>query len=162
MKALLALLSLVGLFAVALLPSTVGAQAQESARVDAKQLKTLITGLGYTVKDLNTEVGKEKYEFTITRDDLDIPIAAEISGSKNYVWLTVYLGDQPKDAAFTAKALPILKQNFKIQPCQFYVTAKDALMVAIAIDNRNVDAAVLRRNIDKLGADVAGSKDLWL
>ncbi len=161
MKSLLAFLSICGLFAVALYPSTVGAQSQDASKLDPKQLKTLIGGLGYEVKDLNTEAGKEKFEFKTSAGGLDIPIGAEISPSKNYIWLTVYLGDQPKNSAFASKALPLLKQNGKVQPTQFYVTSRDALMVAIAMDNRSIDAVALKRTIEKVMNDVANSKDLW-
>lgn len=161
MKVLLALLSIAGLMAVALLPMSVGAQSQEAGRIEATQLRTLITGLGYEVKDLSAEPGKEKYEFKVTSGGLDIPIAAEISPSKNYIWLTVYLGDQPKDSSFTSKAVPLLKQNAKVQPCLFYITSKDALMMAIAMDNRGVDAVAMKRNIEKISGDVASTKEFW-
>ncbi len=135
---------------------------QGSQQLDANEVSKLVQGLGYELKTLNSEVGKEKYEFTITKDGLDIPIAVEVSGSKNYIWFTVFFGEAPKaEEAKGAKMHALLNWNFKVQPCQFYITDKGNLMLAFAVDNRNVTPPVLRRVIDKLSDDAARSKDAW-
>lgn len=139
-------------------------KAQDSSaasKLDAAGLKAMITNLGYTLKDLNTEPGKEKFEFAVEKEGFNIPIAAEISPSKNFVWLTCFLGKytdlkDPKDRAEKA-----LRQNQKMQPTFFYVTDKDNLMIGTALENRALDASIMKRFVDKLGADVSSSSAVW-
>jgi hypothetical protein len=137
-----------------------GAFPQSGDAFDAARLKKAIEDIGYEAKVLNAEVGKEKYEFKLTKDDLDVPVAAEISPSKNYVWLTVYLGPAPK--ADSPTCLEMLKSNFDVQPSFFYVTTKGNLMMGLAVENRALTNPVLRARIDKIVADVAKTKGLWL
>ncbi len=130
-------------------------------QLDAAKLRAMIEGLGYTTKDLDSDPGKEKYEFKVVHDGLDIFIAAEVSPSKNYVWLTVFLGEAPKATAPASEFREMLKWNGKIQPTQFYITASERLMLGFAMENRSITPAVLRRTIDKLTKDVADSEDAW-
>jgi hypothetical protein len=132
--------------------------AQSTDRIDAPQLKTMITNIGYETKDLNTESGKEKYEFKITRGGLDIPIGAELSGTKNYIWFTVYLGEKTIDGN---RANDLLKQNHKVQPCFFYVTSAGRLYMGVAMENRAVTPPVVRRIVEKLVDDVVNTKTTW-
>jgi hypothetical protein len=127
--------------------------------LDAKQLKEMITNLGYEAKALNEEVGKEKYEFKLESGGFDIWIAAEISASKNYVWLTVLLGDAP--SADSAKPYEYLKRNNKIQPTFFYVTDKGKMMMGYPMDNRGITPPIFRRTMTKLSTDCASTADLW-
>ncbi len=136
------------------------ANRQDPVVLDGPALKAMITNLGYEPKELNAEVGKEKYEFTLNSHDLDIPVAAEISASKNYLWLTVFLGTPPPTDS--AKNAELLKKNFEVQPSMFYVTTKGNLMMGIAVDNRSITPAVLLRNVKKITEDVGSTKDLWL
>lgn len=149
-------IALCALAGLSLVPALVG---QSSDPLTAEKLKEMIVNLGFEPKALNEEVGKEKYEFTVKAEGFDVPIAAEISASKNYVWLTVYLGDAPADSSPKIPAL--LKKNHKIQPCQFYITEKGALMMAIAMDNRGITPAVFKRAYTKLSDDVSGTADVW-
>jgi hypothetical protein len=149
-------IAFIGLAAFAGLTYGVAEAGAQSGQFDAAQLKSAIEGLGYETKALNTEAGKEKYEFKLTRGGLDVPIAAEISPSKNFIWLTVFLGEPKAD-----KALELLKQNGKIQPTNFYVTDKGSLMLGFAIDNRSMTAAILRQRIDKLTDDTVKTRSYW-
>ncbi|MDQ2986550.1 MAG: hypothetical protein M3R13_07495 [Armatimonadota bacterium] len=136
-----------------------GFAANQSQQVDRKQLRDMLVQLGYEVKDLVTEVGKEKYAVTITKDGLDIPIGYEISPSSTYIWLTVNLGQPPAESS--AKNLALLKQNTKIQPTFFYVTDAGRLMVGLPIDNRGVTNAILRQRSESIVDSVVRTKDIW-
>ena len=150
-----AALAILATFSLAALPLV----NQDAGQIDAAKLKEMITNLGYETKTLNEEVGKEKYEFTVKNDAFDIPIAAEISPSKNYVWLTVFLGTAPEDSS--PKMAGFVKRNFKIQPSMFYITDKGNLMMGFAMENRALTPAIMRRTINKLQEDVTNSADLW-
>jgi hypothetical protein len=134
-----------------------GFNAAQGGKVTAKQLRSTLSQLGYEVKDLNTEVGAEKYEVKVTREGYDVFVAYEISPSTNYVWLTVLLGDAPSES----KALAMLKENGKVQPTNFYVTSTGRLMLGLAIDNKAVDNTMLRQKTDKIVGDVVTSATLW-
>jgi len=86
-------------------------------------------------------------------------VAFELSASKNFVWLTVFLGTPRADTSVMNAEL--LKQNFSIQPCQFYITSKGNLMMGLAIENRGLTNAIIKRHSDKLVADVASTASFW-
>lgn len=145
------------LFAWIVLP--VFSKAQSCDPIDALKLKDMLIQMGYTVKDIGTEVGKEKYQVDIKTSSFNVPLGYEISPSKNYIWLTANLG-KPKDSTSTVNA-DMLKQNGKIQPCQFYITSKGILMMGLAVENRGLTPAIMRRHTDKITADVSSTSTLW-
>lgn len=134
-------------------------KAQNCDPISRSKLKEMLVQLGHTVKDLETAPGKEKYEITITRDGFDVPVAYEISGSNNYIWLTVFLGKPPSGSDILNASL--LKQNFKIQPCLFYITNKGNLLMGLPVDNRGINNALLRRYNEFIPARVVETKSFW-
>ncbi len=142
-----------------LLPAS--GNAQNCGPIDALQLKEMLIQLGYPVKELNKEAGKEKYEVPHKTTDLNVPIGYEISPSTNFIWLTVFLGPAKTDAAGSEMALALMRQNAKIQPCFFYITDKGNLMMGLAVENRGLTNAVMRRHTDKLLADVGSTTSIW-
>lgn len=135
------------------------AKAQDAGPINQARLKEILVQLGYTVKDLNTTPGKEKYEVKTTQGGLDVPISYEISASTSYVWLTVFLGPAPAEASILNAAM--LKQNSKIQPCMFYVTESGNLMMGLPVDNRGLNNALLRRYTDFITTKVVDTKAYW-
>ena len=160
MKTILSISALLALVAIFTAPGVAGLQGDDKA-LDGPGLRGVLENMGYSLKDLNKEAGKEKYEFMITKDGYDVYVAAEVSPSKRFVWLTSFLGETSKIADFDTKATKFLNRNTSIQPTQFYVTDRGNLMIAIAVDNRDVNAAVLRHRVDKLTGDVSATSDLW-
>lgn len=140
-----------------LMPAFGHAQSCES--LTRTELREMLVELGFTVKDLNTKEGEEKYEVSHTKNGYNIPIAYEISASTNFIWLTAFLG-KPRTESLESN-LALLKQNFKIQPCQFYITEKGNLMMGLAVENRGVTTAILRRHTDKIVANVSETVSLW-
>jgi hypothetical protein len=133
--------------------------AQSCDPITGTQLKQLLLNMGLTAKQIN-EAGKpDKFEISNEYSGLTIPVAAEISASTNYIWLTVNLGSVPADSA--SKGIQLLRQNFAIQPCQFYVTTKNVLMLGFAMENRGMTSAVLRRSLDLVLKRVADSRSYW-
>ena len=123
------------------------------------QLKEMLTQLGYEPKPLVTDPGKEKYEVTITREGLDIPIGCEISGNEKFVWLTVNLGNAQPDN--TTRSISLLRQNAKSQPSHFYVTEAGKLMMGLPVENKGVTNANLRERLETIASRVGESKALW-
>lgn len=154
-----------GVCALGLLGATVAprfAPAQGAGTpAEAVQLRDMIKAMGYETRDLTTTPGKEKFEFTISKDDLDIPIAVEVSPSKRYIWFTVFLGELKDIKDFPSRTEKLLRRNFDIQPCQFYVTNSDRLMLGLAAENRGIDPPLLRKSFEKVAEDVASSKPTW-
>ena len=131
----------------------------QAQAIDRKQLRDMLVQLGYDVKDIVKDAGKEKYSVTVTKEGLDIPIGYEISPSGSYIWLTVNLGDAPKEGS--EKTLNLLKQNAKIQPTFFYITDSGRLMCALPIDNRGVTNAILRTRSETISDNVAKTNEYW-
>ncbi|MCW5935815.1 MAG: hypothetical protein KIT11_00720 [Fimbriimonadaceae bacterium] len=131
---------------------------QDPGSVDRAQLREMLVQLGYEVKDLNLEVGKEKYVVTFTRDGLDIPVGFEISPSNSYIWLTVNLGKAPEDGA---KGLELLRENAKRQPTQFYITDGKLLMAGLPVENRAMTNAILRQRAEAISSTVGASQSTW-
>ena len=131
---------------------------QNCEPLNTAQLKKMLTELGYTTKDLETKPGKEKYEVKHTLRAFDVPVGYEISPSTNFIWLTVMLGKHKTDTSYS---FALLKHNAKIQPCFFYITASGNLMMGLAVENRGVTNAILRKHTDKILNDVIDNAAVW-
>jgi hypothetical protein len=131
------------------------------SQLDAVKLKELISNMGYDVKDLVKDPGKEKYSFDVKTTNFNIPIGAEISPSKNYVWLTANLGSASEVMSLPGRAESMLKSNGSIQPCFFYITSKGALMMGFPLDNRGIDPPTMKRCVEKLAKDVSDTGAIW-
>lgn len=145
--------------AVAFFATGSATATSQAGTLDAAQLKTMIEGMGYETKALNSEPGKEKYEWVMKKPEFDVPIAGEISPSKNFIWLTAYLGKAPDESS--PKNAAILKRIAKIQPCMFWVSDKGSLMIGVAVENRAVTPIIFKRHVDKLAEDVVSTADIW-
>jgi hypothetical protein len=95
----------------------------------------------------------------MTTADLNIPIGYEISPSGKYIWLTVNLGDSPAESS--TKSFALLRQNADIQPCFFYLTKSGRMMMALALENKNVSNADLRQKSEFVSENVGKTKDVW-
>lgn len=137
---------------------TLSSKAQSCEPITSPKLREMLEQLGYTVKDIGTS-SAEKYEVKTKTASFDVPVGYEISPSTNFIWLTVFLG--PAKADTSLKNIALLKQNAIIQPCFFYVTAKGNLMMGVAVENRGVTNAILRRHTEKLIADVSSTATYW-
>lgn len=135
------------------------AAAQNCDAITRPQLKEKLQQMGFEVKTLNDKAGEEKYTVDHQGTGFNVPVAYEISPSTNFIWLTVNLG--PADTTNADKSLALLKQTASIQPSFFYITAKNNLMMAVAIENRGITEAILRRHINKLVADVSNTSTTW-
>ncbi len=127
--------------------------AHEDGRWDAPQLKKSLGELGYEPKELT----ETKWEVKLTKAQLNVPVGSEVSPSGNYIWLTARLGEAPSDE----KAGRLLRRNAKIQPTQFYITEKGALMVGICCENRAMTNAILRKALEKITDDVVATAEEW-
>ncbi len=130
---------------------------EQNSELNAQQLREMVVGLGYEVKDLSVEAGKEKIQIDVKTEAFNIPLGVEISPSKSYVWLTASLGkDSPE-----RKYRELLMENGKIQPSQFYLTSSNFLMIALPIENRLLTPTIIRNRIDKLAKDVSSRAATW-
>lgn len=141
--------------AVVLLSSSVAFQNDAISR---KQLREMLTQLGYEVKDLDTTAGKEKFSFSIAQGGLNIPVAAEISSNDAFVWLTV---NCKVGLPTGEKAIALLRRNAAIQPSQIYISKSDRVMMGLCLENRGISNTNLRQRIEKLVGDVVASKEDW-
>ncbi|MFM9871916.1 MAG: hypothetical protein ACKVQS_00460 [Fimbriimonadaceae bacterium] len=146
-----------GLSVMVPLVAGIAVTQEESKVLSAADLKSMIDGLGYESKDLSTEVGKEKYSLDVRTSSFNIPIGAEITPSKNYVWLTANLGAVSEKTNYEG----ILKANGVVQPTQFYVSNKGLLMVGLPVENHGVTPVWLKKGIEKLAKDVSDQSGVW-
>jgi hypothetical protein len=135
------------------------AYVQDASRIDAPRLKKMLGELGYKVDDIETEVGKEKYAVVVVRDGLDIPVGVELSGNRNYLWMTVNLGKAPE--ATSKMHSDMLRENAKRQPTHFYISGRDLVMLGLPTENRGVDNALLRQRLDSIADTVIATEELW-
>jgi len=129
-------------------------------------ISPLLAGLGFEPK----ESGAGTWDITSTRGGLDVPIAVALSKSGRKLWMTVFLAElDDKSRADAPRLLELLRKNFETQPGHFFIVkeaptsgpVKDSLKMAIALDNRGITPADLKREIEKLTDDVVGSRTLW-
>jgi hypothetical protein len=135
------------------------ASAQDCGPINLGKVKELLTGLGFSPRP-STDTGKViKYIIDNKGNSFNIPTSFEISASTNYIWLSVNLGEAPSDSCETNTLL--LKKNASVQPAFFYISSLRKLMMSIAIENRAVTAAVIKRCNDFIVKQVEATKDLW-
>ena len=125
--------------------------------VTVAQLRKIVDGLGYETKD-GTDKTSANFEFTITESDLDIHILAEQSQSTSYIWLKLAF-DKLKPGQ---DAKTFLSQTASTQPAHFYLYSDGTLGMAMAIENRDVTPAVVKRGIDILVNGAVSTQDYWL
>lgn len=136
-----------------------GNSQQACDQITRSQLREKLVQLGYEVKDLVKDAGKEKFSITLNKEGLDIPVAAEISGNTKYIWLTVNLGNPPSQ--LEAMNNTLLKKNAEIQPSFFYVTEAGKLMMGLPLNNLGITNAFLRDRIESIAGNVASTRSLW-
>lgn len=154
----LAIYSTALLFCAFTLVKTANSQ-QTCDQITRTQLREKLVQLGYEVKDLVTDPGKEKFSVTLTKDGLDIPVAAEISGNTKYIWLTVNLGPAPSEGQSLNNTY--LKKNADIQPNFFYITESGKLMMGLPLNNLGITNAFLRDRIENIATSVSNTKSFW-
>lgn len=126
-------------------------------KLDDAGLKTMLTGLGYEIK----EPGVGVYEAPITAAGLNIPTRIFLSKSKTKIWLSVALMQKEGVDKLTRDDLQkILEKTVDVGPTHFMIE-NGWLKLKLAIDNRAVTPAVLRSEIDYLAARVGESKTVW-
>jgi len=145
------------LFCIWMLP--VFGHAQSCDPITRAQLKEKLEQMGFTVKTISQEAGKEKYSIDHPGTGFNIPVGYEISPSTNFIWLTANLGKA--ENLTPEKSMEMIKENGKIQPCFFYITSTGLMMMGLGVENRGVTAAILRRHIDKFVADVSKTSAVW-
>lgn len=122
-----------------------------------QSIKPMLEGMGFEPKDL----GSNNWEVTVSRGGLDTPIAVGLSSSGRKLWLTTYLGEVTDKLKTDAPRLAkILEKTFEIQPTHFFIS-ETSLKAGMALDNRGVVPAILKRELEKLADDVAATKELW-
>lgn len=138
------------------LAALVGWQTPD-AKIDDAGLKTMLTNLGYEVK----EPGTNTFEVSMSTAGLNIPTRAFISKSKTKLWLSVALMQKEGVAKLTRDDLQtILEKNVDVGPCHFMIE-NGWLKLKMALDNRGITPAVLRSELDYLAARVGDSKSVW-
>lgn len=148
---------LLALFFTCLTPLMV--HAQNCDVMTRAQLKEKLVEMGFEVKAINEQAGKEKYLVNHAGSGFNVPVGYEMSPSTNFIWLTANLG---KAENLTGeKAMQMIKENAKIQPCFFYITSSGAIMMGLGVENRGVSIAILRRHIDKFVGDVSRTSAVW-
>lgn len=135
------------------------AKSQSCTPIVAADLRRMLVELGYEVKDLNLAVDKEKFEIKILTPTFNVPMGIELSGNKNNIWFTVALGKAFEETS--PKNFALLKRNAVIQPSQFYITEKGNLMMAVALENKCVTNAALKKISDMLANKVSENKIYW-
>lgn len=134
-----------------------GWQSVESGTLDDASLKTMLSGLGYEVK----EPGTSTYEIPMSASGLNIPTRVFLSKGKTKIWLSVALLTKEAVDKLTRDDLQkILEANVDAGPCHFMIE-KGWLKMKVALDNRAVTPAVMRLELDYLAARIGDSKPIW-
>lgn len=119
-------------------------------------LKALVEGMGYPSQPVGTE-GK-KIVITYVSDAFNVPIGLEVTESTRYIWLTANLGPSKLTGD---QALTLLKRGSTYQPTMFWITSANNLMVGATVENRDVSPVNMKQVIEKLGADIGKTADIW-
>lgn len=158
---LAAALALTPLAAVTVLAPVAAVAAEPKPKdkggVTVSKLRKMVDGLGYETRD-GPAGDSPSFEFTVKEDDLDIHILAEESDSTNYIWLKLAFEKlTPKQNAAT-----FLSKTGAIQPAHFYLYDDGTLGMAVAVENRNITPAIVKRGIGILVDGAVATQEAWL
>ena len=119
-------------------------------------LKTMLTGMGYTPKDIGKT--SPKIEILVVTDAFNVPIGLEITPSGRFIWATANLGESKIDGD---RALQLLKRAPDWQPTQFWLTSSNTLTIGLAINNTDIKPDLMKFALEKIAGDVSKSSDVW-
>ncbi|MBS1720056.1 MAG: hypothetical protein JST35_06390 [Armatimonadetes bacterium] len=141
--------------AVALSPNARGQVATDA--IDGPALAKILTDLKMEPKNIAEEGEKPLFAFDIKTEKFNVPMVAEVSSSGRYIWLTCTL----KEDARTSDSMSILRAIGDIQPTHLWVTKSNRLKMGLSIDNRGVNATVVKFVLDKLADDLEKTSSIW-
>jgi hypothetical protein len=131
-----------------------------------ENLQTFLTNLGYEAKKL----GEGAYQITIEQDDWTFRIKVSLSGNKEKIWMSTFLGEIADPSKVPADVLvKLLAANHDIGPAHFYIcnckeckaTVAKRLSLEKSLDNRNVSPTLIRKEMEKFCATIRETEDLW-
>lgn len=96
------------------------------------------------------------YEVMVERDGTRLPVVVELSGSMEYLWVSVRLTDKPVSQEVAAQALQRVKD---IQPTMMWEFK--GLRLGRALVNEGLTAEDVRQAVDQVTADTLATADLW-
>ncbi len=156
--------------AVAALLCAVGVAAQDApepgataarapGRLTDADLFAMLDGLGVEPVKVNEAV----FRVTVRQDGWTVPVQFALSRSEEKVWMTAFLGGVSDPEQASASSLRALLTAYEaVAPAHFFL--KDGglkLHLGMALDNRAVTPAALRRDLDHLCAGIRATADLW-
>jgi hypothetical protein len=144
--------------AIALVLAPLGAVPAQAAPLTYSQLQNMATNMGFAPNQVSQGTDTPKFEIQTKAGTFNVPLGLEVSPSGRFVWVSANLGVKTLTGD---QAMAILRRGTAVQPTQFWYTDKGNLMIGMAIDNRDVTPAYLRFVIDKVGADVTSTADIW-
>lgn len=145
-------------FALVLSAAALPSAALAAPPLTYVQLMNMATNMGYTPVTITKGTENPKFEIKTKSGTFDVPLGLEITPSGRFVWVSVNLGQKTLTGD---QAMAILRRGATVQPTQFWYTSNGNLMLGMAIDNRDVTPAYLRFVLDKVGADVSSTADIW-
>lgn len=132
-------------------------QASPETKIRKAELRATLTKLGYEPKELGNGV----YEVETLKGKEKIFVSVSISPSENKIWLTgtygVLTDREKQDPEFL---LSLLEKNGEIQPAHFYVR-RGKLNIGIPVDNKQITAASLNKEINGFADVVVKTKPFW-
>lgn len=131
----------------------------DPGRLTDPQLFSLLQGLGVEP----TKLSEVSFRVTVKQDAWTVPVQFALSRSEDRIWITAFLGEVKEAELVPAAALRALLSAYeKIAPAHFFLKEGGRkLHVGMAIDNRGVTAAVLRRDLDHLCAAIRATAEIW-
>lgn len=152
---------LIGFFSSAPMNSAFAGWQQPGA-IDTKQLRSYIEEMGLRPTVVRSTPGDEMFEYVVTRGSVSVYVDAEVSSSKNYVWLSSVLGKcSNATLANSAKLQAFLRNNFKYQPCNLALSDRNQLEICVAIDNRSLSSTWFRNVANKLADAAFATRSDW-
>lgn len=135
------------------------AMAQTTSHaLDDASLKTMLDGLGYDVKPLNSG-----FLITYSVDTWSLYVQVVLSPDGTKLGLNANLGQVDDLSTISAKKwLELLEANGRIDPSAFYVDeANRKLYLHRVMDNRDVTPALLRGQFENFVKNITDNGDLW-
>ena len=133
-------------------------EQQADAALTNDTLRVVLANMGLEPSALS-----KGYLLKIKQDTWTINMQVVLSGDGRKVGFNANLGTVEDPSAITADQwMKLLISNGDIDPSSFYFDkVQKKLYLHRSFDNREVTAAILRREIDNFSANVRSTADLW-
>lgn len=141
----------------------------EGRRLTETDVKSMLEKMGHEIETLTTTSGALKFQVRLKRGNWTIPLTAELSPNKRFLWISNFVGPMPEDSTPLGDALArLLEANWSNAPAFFSINVADTkagkqrrLYLQRPMENQGITETELSQVIDAVADVVQRTAPIW-